>query len=222
MKTFVPFVLISGIFLHGCSTDSTAQNAVDRIQNRKAPGYARVVNLTSGDIDLWYKARRVAPTSPTMDATDMLPIGTGEQTLRIEYKEKPGDAEFKKIEVKTNLTTDVGSSILVMPDRTTKVIENEVRYATAEANVHIVPVDAGGKLPATANFTGADTKSVPVKDSQILFNQGSITCPDGTSIEIKDRIAYSLFIVATPGKVHYILGKNASDKKPAAAGTAAA
>jgi hypothetical protein len=219
MKNFVPIVGIAGLVLVGCKGDQTAENAIARIQNRKTPGYARVVNLTSGDLEFWYKARPVAPSGPTMTATDLLPIGTGEQTLRFEYKV---GSDIKKIEVKAILSSDQGSSVIVMPDRTTKIIEGEQRYATADSNVHVVPVDAGGKLPASVNLTGAENKSLPVKDSLVLLNQGMINCPDGSSIEIKDRIAYSLFIVATPSKVYYILGKNASDKKPAAAGTSAA
>lgn len=211
-----------GILLQGCASDQTAEKAIARIQERKTPGYARVVNLTSGDIDIWLKARRVSGTTLSMEASDLLPIGTGDQTLRLEYKANPGDAEFKKIEVTTKLSPDQGSSIILMPDRTTKIIENEHRYATDDSNVHIVPVDAGGKLPGSASFSGADSKSLPVKDSMVLLNQGRITCPDGSTIEIKDRIAYSLFIVATPSKVYYILGKNASDAKPQTVGAAAA
>lgn len=214
MKSFAPFVCLVGIVLIGCG-DHKAEEAVRRIQSQKSPGYIRVVNLSADGIEFWYKARPITTTVPTMEATELLPLGTGDQTVRFEYG-------GKKQEVKTKLTTGIGTSIILMPDLTTKIIENEQRYATTESNVHVVPIDAGGKMPVTAAFSGADTKTLPIKDSLILLNQGNITCPDGSSIEIKERIAYSLFIVATPRKVYYILGKNASDRKPAAAGTSAA
>jgi hypothetical protein len=219
MKHFFPFACVTAVLLQGCSGDQTAENAVARIQQRKTPGYARVVNLTSGDILIWHKARPISKTTQSMEASDLVPIGTGEQTLRLE---SGSASDSKKLEVKATLTPDQGSSIILMPDRTTKIIEHEHRYATDESNVHIVPVEAGGKLPTSASFSGADNKALPVKDSLVLLNQGRITCPDGSTIEIKDHIAYSLFIVATPSKVYYILGKNASDAKPQAVGAAAA
>jgi hypothetical protein len=215
MKNSVILFCAAGIVFAGCGGDNKAENAVARITERKNPGYVRVLNLTKGDIEIWTKNRHVTGTVTSMEATDMFPLGLGDQTVRFEY-------EGKKLEVKANYVSEKGNSIILMPDHTTKIIENEQRYATSEANIHIVPVDLGGKLPATVNFSGGDTKSVPVKDSMILLNQGSINCPDGSTIVVKEKISYSLFIVATPNKVVYILGKNASDKKPLAAGTAAA
>lgn len=222
MKTFVPVVIVTGILLHGCGGDQRGELAQKRLQDRKKPGYVRIVNLSSGPLDLWYKNGRVAATCAIMEATELLPLGTGEQTLRVEYKTDPKSVEFKKLEVKANFVTNVGVSIIVMPDLTTKLIEGEIRYGTDESNVHVVPIEAGGTLPSSVNLTGVESKSLPVKDSLVLFKQGKTICPDGSTIEIKERIAYSLFIVATPSKVYYILGKNASDKQPIATGTSAA
>ncbi len=198
----------------GCG-DHKADNAINHVLAQKGPGYLRVVNLTSDSVEFWYKNRPVAPPIKSMDLSELCPIGTGNQNIRLEQ----GD---KKQEVKLNLATGIGQTVILMPDHTTKLIENEQRYATADSNVRIVPVDAGGKLPDTIALSGADTKSLPVKDSLITLKQGMINCPDGTTIEIKERIAFSLFIVATPKKVFYILGKNASDRKPVTAGQSAA
>jgi hypothetical protein len=215
MKYSFSLLCIAGILFTGCGNNNKAENAVARITDRKNPGYVRVVNLSAGDVEIWYKNRHVTGTVATMEATDLFPLGLGEQTVRFEY-------EGKKLEVKSNYVSGKGNSIIVMPNHTTKVIENEQRYATADANVHIVPIEAGGKLPATAAFSGAESKSLPVKDSLVLMNQGNINCPDGSTIVVKDKISYSLFIVATPSKVYYILGKNASDKSPTGAGASAA
>ena len=214
MKHLILSLSFAGLLLVGCG-DQKADKAVDRILAQKNPGFVRVVNLTAGPVEYWYKNRHVSPTIPSMDTSDLLPIGTGDQTVRIEIG-------TKKIEVKVKLSTGIGETIILMPDQTTKFIDNEQRYATADSNVRIVPVDAGGKLPGTVAFTGADTKSMPVKDSLITLNQGMINAPDGSPLEIKDRIAYNLFIVATPKKVYYILSKNASDKKPVSQGQSAA
>lgn len=214
MKYFAPLAGIACLLAVGCG-DSKADSALAKVQNKKNPGYVRIVNLTSKNIEFWYKNRIVSPTLPGMDATDMLPIGTGDQTIRIEQ-------EGKKIEVKLKLTTEIGNTVVLNPDQTTRVIDNEQRYATADSNVRVMPIEDGGTMPATVKLSGADSKTLTVKDGLINLNQGSINLPDGTTMVVKDKIAYTLFIIAAKDKVHYILGKNASDKKPIAAGTSAA
>ncbi len=214
MKYLIPSLSLIGLILVGCG-DQKADKAVNHVLAQKNPGFVRVVNLTAGSVEYWYKNRHVSPTIPSMDTSDLLPIGTGDQNVRIEIG-------AKKIEVKVKLSTGIGETVILMPDQSTKLIDNEQRYATADSNVRIVPIDAGGKLPGAVAFTGADTKSLPVKDSLVNLNQGNVNAPDGSTLEIKDRIAYTLFIVATPKKVYYLLSKNASDKKPLSQGQSAA
>ena len=214
MKYFAPLAGIACLLAVGCG-DSKADTAINRVQSKPNPGYVRIVNLTSKPIEFWHKNRHVSPTQPGMDATDLLPIGTGDQTVRIEQ-------EGKKIEVKVKLSTNIGTSVVLYPDLTTKLIENEQRYATADSNVRVMPIDDGGTMPATVKLSGADSKTLTVKDSLVNLNQGSINLPDGTTMIVKEKIAYTLFIVAAKDKVHYILSKNASDKKPIQQGAAAA
>lgn len=212
MKSHLLSLAVVSIILVGCGKGDDSDQP-EANTPKKSPGYSRIVNLTNSDVDLFSKNRKVCSTVHTMEASELLPIGLNEQTLRIV------PTSGKEFEVKTTLEADKGVSIILMPDgKTTKLIPNELRYASSETNTHLVPVEAGGKMPSSAKI---DDKSYPIKDSYINLSQGQVTFPDQTSFNVSDRIGFSLFVAATPSGVHYIMGKNASDRKPMGSGLAA-
>ncbi len=216
MNSRIGILTFLGIAIVGCNGSESSVSTTAAAPPKKSPGYTRLVNLTNLPAEIYSKQRLISPAIQPNQACELLPIGTGAQTIRV----IPGGG--KEIQVKLNLASDKGASIILMPDMTTKVIENEERYASTSSNTHIVPVEAGGTMPATFKVEGGETKSYPSKDTMVLLpTSANVVFPDGFSTKLDDRIAFSLFVVAKKDKTYYILGKNASDRKPVSNGQSA-
>jgi hypothetical protein len=214
MKHYEFPLLLCTAIVSGCNQMNTASSTA-MAPSRPSPGYVRLLNLSKDDVFLDYKNRHVFSGVSSMNISRSAPVGTGLVTLKIQIQEK-------SVSLRTNLRSGAGSTIILMPDGSKKFIENEMRYASAGSNLHVVPVSVGGKMPESIHLDGSGSRDIKVKDGLISLPLGTYKCPDGSDIVIGEKIAFSLFIVATPDKTYYILGKNAADEKPVSAQQSAA
>jgi hypothetical protein len=177
MKHYEFPLLLCTAIVSGCNQMNTASSTA-MAPSRPSPGYVRLLNLSKDDVFLDYKNRHVFSGVSSMNISRSAPVGTGLVTLKIQIQEK-------SVSLRTNLRSGAGSTIILMPDGSKKFIENEMRYASAGSNLHVVPVSVGGKMPESIHLDGSGSRDIKVKDGLISLPLGTYQCPDGSQLRIK-------------------------------------
>lgn len=212
--------LVSVVLLASCGPGDDqlkADKAVARMQNRPKPGYARVLNLTSMPVIASVQGRIIAAPAPPNTATRMVPVGTGSQEIVIKAEGAPD------VKVQTQLTSNQGTTIVLLPNRTTSQVPGEPRTPDADRNVRLVFLDEKGqKLQSGPAVTvnGPTPKTFKPSDDAGSLDLGSWSV-NGETVTLAKDIAYSFVFIKHGSGYKAFLLQNNNREKPVSAGQSA-
>ncbi len=208
----------------GCS-QSKEDKALERIANRKAPSYLRLVNFSSKPASLLVKGRVSAPNVAPQASSVFGIAASGKEKISVKSDDKSvfeSDIELAPGAATTVLLTDKGGKLIEGNQRNAEAGKSSVRAIDASGE-EIASVQADGqdlfsKLPPES---GSETK--PIAEGHHSF---TIKTSSGKQVQVEGEFkagdCYSILInVGSAGATASIVG-NSPIRKPNAGGMSSA
>ncbi len=185
-------VVSSAILVTGCGSadDAKGEAAVARLQNRAKPGFIRVLNLTSGSIDVYDKERPISKGIPSQGISAFNPISSGDRKLKVGNKE-----------IKLNLENGVCATIVAYESREPEILLGEVRYADPAGNLQVaLAIGDGSKSSFSKKVTGGsaaltvEAREKGVSPTRYSLDIGEYTV-DGQPLSVAKDCSYTILVV---------------------------
>jgi hypothetical protein len=223
-SVFVCLVLAAGGT--GCGPSEEEQKttaALERMQNRRKPGFVRVLNLSSDAVQLADGNRTLVSSLASNNSSSLLPLGEGRRTLTLTQ-----DSGTQPVVLE--VASQEGTTLVVRTGNKPFHVNGELRYPSDLGNVRVVCLEPNGEVSATdlkLTATGL-TKVAVLPGSQVV----SLTPGEWTfkgngvpplKVTIVDKFAYTLLLLRKSGgtgiQSHWML--NTPDEKPSGMAAAA-
>lgn len=153
----VAMALTVSALLAGCSSpdEVRAAEAVARAKNRAAPGYVRLLNLSPEEVSLQVKGTPRLTGIAAGTASRYTPVGIGKQSVAAVA------ASGRSTSVDLDLKSDMGTTVVVLPNFSAAPLEPEDRYAGPNGNVRVIAIDSAGKSVAVPDGIAVKGTSGP-------------------------------------------------------------
>lgn len=218
----ISFLCLSALSfsLIACGGPSKEDLAVQKLKDKKLPGYVRILNLGTIDLTLMHKGRTLGTASPSTAWMKAGAVPEGEQTLKVM------DGQKELFQVPMKVGPDEVKTIVVRGNGSHFLIEGELRKPTEEANVAVVVVDSEGKPVASAPTFTVKGLLGPVKltaNSKVRLNNGDWVTAGGpvsgkAEMKIEEKLAYSFIYLQMGGSYKPFFLLNTPNEKPISAG----
>lgn len=204
---------LGALVVLGAGCKSKEQLALEKVAQRKPPGYVRGVNLSDATVTL-LDGNRTVGELPGGRATAATTLSAGKRTLTAkgaEEKSAAVEAESRKV-----------YTAIVWPDgEFTVAPEGQPRKPEDMTNGWVMIVGRKG-----VNSSGSGTlldpsgKKMDLKHGQTLtLMPGEYKSTDGTmAIKVNPEYSYTILFLEDGGKTRPFILLNSDDRKPAAAG----